>query len=188
MRTHVFSFALFSLFALLMVACSNDEPVSNELLNTSIEAPVDNYYFTGQPPRTPTENPGSDVTKTIKFFEASGPFELDFTSELCAPAPYLSIYGYGNGSHIGRYQVVAGGCYDGMSLILGVITSANGDEINTYIASAVQDMATGIWTYHYVIYDGSGRFENAYGDIYLTGTIDFINWTWTLAGEGTITY
>ncbi|MBT8272147.1 MAG: hypothetical protein KJO25_08895 [Bacteroidia bacterium] len=188
MRTNVFSFALFSLFALLMAACSTDEPVSNEFLNISIEAPVDNYYFMGQPPETRNEGSNEGVTKTIKFYEASGPFELDFTSELCTPAPYLSIYGYGNASHIGRYQVVNGGCYDGMSLILGVITAANGDEINTYIASAVQDMATGIWTYHYVIYAGSGRFEAAYGDIFLTGTIDFVNWVWTLKGEGTITY
>ncbi|NNL81701.1 MAG: hypothetical protein HKO67_14535 [Flavobacteriaceae bacterium] len=191
MRTNVFSFALFCLFclfAVLMVACSTEEQVSNDILNTSIEAPVDNYYFNGQPPESRNDNLNVGVTKTIKFFESDGPFELDFTNELCTPAPYLSVYGYGNASHIGRYQVVNGGCYDGLSPILGVITAADGDEIHTYIASAVQDMLTGIWSYHYVIYNGTGRFENAYGDIYMTGTLDFNNWVWTLGGEGTITY
>ncbi len=54
--------------------------------------------------------------------------------------------------------------------------------------SAYQDVNTGIWYYHYVIYNGTGRFEGATGDINMYGTLDFENFVWNLQGEGTITY
>jgi len=113
---------------------------------------------------------------------------LDYTSEECDPAPYLTLSGDGNASHIGHYTVVNFGCYDGESLISGIITAANGDEIYTYVTSAELDPETDIWYYHYVIDGGTGRFDGAYGEVDLFGTIDFESYEWTMEGEGTITY
>ncbi len=134
------------------------------------------------------EKAGKAVTKTIKFFEVSGTFEFDNTIEGCAPAPYLTLEGEGNASHIGHYTVINFGCYDGMSVMNGKITAANGDEIHTYVESAWQDLETEIWYYHYIIYGGTGRFDGAYGEVDLFGTIDMANFVWTMEGEGTITY
>lgn len=134
------------------------------------------------------EKAGKPVTKTIKFFEASGPFELEDNVEGCAPYPYMTVSGEGNASHIGHYTVLNYGCFDQVSPVFGIITAANGDEIHTYVTSAWQDPDTEIWYYHYVIYGGTGRFDGAYGDVDLFGTIDFENFEWTMEGEGTITY
>ena len=135
------------------------------------------------------EKAGKPVTKTIKFFEVSGTFQFDYNSGVCDPGvPYATLEGDGNASHIGHYTVLNYGCYDGESVINGIITAANGDEIHTYVESAELDEDTGIWYYHYVIDGGTGRFDGASGDVDLFGTIDFVNFEWTMEGEGTITY
>ena len=188
MKTKLLSIALIGLFTLIMVNCSKDNTVKSEAQQEMIQSPLANYKFTGYPPGTMFRKSGKAVTKTIKFFEITGPFKFDFTVDGCAPSPYLTLNGEGNASHIGHYTVENHGCYDGESPMLGTLTAANGDEIYTYVASAVQDENTGIWNYHFVVYDGTGQFVGVYGDIYLLGTIDFENWTWTMYGEGEITY
>jgi len=134
------------------------------------------------------------MTKTIKFFEATGPIEFDYTVGGCTPYPYETVTGEGNASHIGHYTVLNTGCFDG-SLISGKITAANGDEIHTYIAYAVN--VDGIWYFHYIVNGGTGRFDCVSGYIDMYGTIDLvfegdpphpISGTWTLEGEGVIVY
>jgi hypothetical protein len=188
MKTKLLSIALIGLLTSIMVNCSKDDTVKSEAQQEMVLSPLADYNFIGYPPATMFRKAGKAVTKTIKFFEVTGPFEFDYTVDGCAPFPYLTIYGEGNASHIGRYTVQDVGCYDGESPIFGSITAANGDEIHTYVASAVQDLDTGIWTYHYIIYEGTGQFDGVYGNIYLLGTIDFENFTWTMWGEGEITY
>lgn len=149
----------------------------------------DNLVNENDPSVISYEKAGKPVTKTIKFFEVSGTFEFDYTSGECAEGvPYATLEGEGNASHIGHYTVANYGCYDGESVINGLITAANGDEIHTYVDDAWQDPDTEIWYYHYVIYGGTGRFDEAFGDVDLFGTIDFENFEWTMEGEGTITY
>lgn len=188
MKTKLLSIAFIGVLALIMINCSKDYDVKSDVQQDVIQSPLANYSFIGNPLGKTLIKPGKDVTKTIKFFDATGPFEFDFNVDGCAPAPYLTISGKGNASHIGYYTVENHGCYDGESPMLGIITAANGDKLYTYVASAVQDQITGIWTYHYVIYDGTGQFADVYGDIYMLGTIDFENWTWTMSGQGEITY
>lgn len=188
MKTKVLNIFLLGMFAIAMMYCSTDDENTTEshLKETSLD--IQDYYFMGKTPEVVTKKGNHVVTKTIKFYESEGPFEFDFGSEGCGPAPYLTITGTGIASHLGMYNVVNKGCYDGISPILGVITAADGDEVHTYIADAEQDPDNDLWTYHYKIYDGTGKFEGAYGDIYLVGTIDFENWWWKLSGEGRITY
>lgn len=188
MKTKLLSIALICMLASIMVNCSKDDTLKSEEQQEMVQSPLANYNFIGFPPVTTSRKSGKAVTKSIKFFEITGTFEFDFTVDGCSPSPYLIISGEGNASHFGHYTVVNHGCYDGESPIFGTISAANGDEIHTYVASAVQDEYTGVWNYHYVVYEGTGKFDGVYGDIYLLGPIDFENWTWTMSGEGEITY
>jgi len=188
MKTKLLSMALMGLLTFFMLNCSKDNAVKSEAQQEMVVPAMANYTFTGQPPKTMFRKSGEAVTKTIKFFKVTGPFEFDFNVDGCAPSPYLTLYGVGNASHIGHYTVENHGCYDGESPVFGTLTAANGDEIYSYVASAVQDPDSGVWDYHFVVYDGTGQFDGVYGDIYLLGTIDFENWTWTMFGEGEITY
>lgn len=188
MKTKLFSIALIGMFAFILAGCSTDETVQNDLQEKIVQYTLTDYHFLGQPPTSIYRKNGVAVEKTIKFHEAEGPFEFKYGVDGCDPYPYLNINGTGIASHIGNYSVINYGCYDGFSLILGVITAANGDEIHTYINSAYQDLETGMWYYHYKVYNGTGRFAGAEGDIYMTGTLDFENFKWSLQGEGFITY
>lgn len=186
MKTKILSTAFISILMLTLIGCSNDGIINKDLQEQNTELTLENYVFKGLSPATMVNNHA--ITKVIKFFEAEGPFEFDYTVAGCSPAPYLTVSGSGNATHLGLYKIINQGCYDGYSLILGTITAANGDEIHTYIESAYQDVITGIWYYHYVIYNGTGKFEGATGAINMYGTLDFENFVWNLQGEGTITY
>lgn len=187
MKTKILNIAFISILTLTLVGCSNDGIINGDLNEQNTELKLENYVFTGLAPATMESN-HDKATKVIKFFEAEGPFEFDYTVVGCSPAPFLTVSGSGNATHLGLYTIINQGCYDGSSLILGTITAANNDEIQTYIESAYQDVNSGIWYYHYVIYNGTGRFEGATGDINMYGTLDFVNFVWNLQGEGTITY
>lgn len=188
MKTKLFSIALIGMFAFFLAGCSTEETVQDKLQEEVVLNTITDYHFLGQPPASTSRINGNAVEKTIKFFEADGPFEFDYDVNGCAPYPYATITGSGIASLIGNYNVINYGCYDGFSVILGVITAANGDEIHTYINSAYQDLNTGLWYYHYKVYNGTGRFLGAFGDIYVQGALDFDNFVWSLQGEGTITY
>jgi hypothetical protein len=186
MKTKHLSIAFISLLMLTLVGCSKDGIINKELDEQNTELTLENYLFKGLSPAAKVNNHA--ITKVIKFFEAEGPFEFDYTVLGCSPAPFLTVCGTGTATHLGLYNIINLGCYDGYSLIVGTITTANGDEIHTYIESAYQDVTTGVWYYHYVIYNGTGKFEGATGDINMYGTLDFENFVWNLQGEGTITY
>ncbi|WP_242117169.1 hypothetical protein [Aestuariivivens sediminicola] len=188
MKTKLLSTALIGLLLSITVNCSHDYTMKSDVQQDVMESPLANYEFIGNPLGKTLMKSDNGVTKTIKFYDGTGPFGFDFNVGGCTPDPYLTITGNGNASHIGYYTVENYGCYDGVSPILGIITAANGDKIYTYVVSAVQNQDTGIWTYHYVVYDGTGRFTDVYGDIYMHGNIDFDNWTWIMSGEGEITY
>lgn len=133
------------------------------------------YNFTGSINSKP-------VTKTIKFQRSWGWFEL-FDDD---PYYQTRIIGEGNATLIGHFTVL--NTYDSYANMapmggpwLGFITAANGDEIHTQLVGQGP-------SYHYVIIGGTGRFEGATGDIYMTGESSFIDYTWTMEGEGTITY
>ncbi len=188
MKTKLFTVALISMFTIIMVNCSKEEPIKNEVQEEmDVKSILDNYHFFGEPPTVIQEKSGKSITKTIKFFETEGLIEFSAKEE-CGSYPYATVTGSGNATHIGKYHVLNIGCYDGVSPILGFITAANGDEIHTYVASAEQDPETEIWTYHYIIYNGTGRFLNATGEVFMTGVIDTENLVWKLKGEGTIFY
>lgn len=188
MKTKILNIAFISILMLTSVGCSNDGIINKDLNEQNTELKLENYVFTGLTPAAMKSNHNKAITKVIKFFEAEGSFEFDYTVVGCSPAPFLTVSGSGNATHLGLYTIINQGCYDGSSLILGTITAANNDEIQTYIESAYQDVNSGIWYYHYVIYNGTGRFEGATGAINMYGTLDFEDFVWNLQGEGTITY
>lgn len=176
------------MFAFILAGCSTEETVQDNMRDEMVQNTIKDYHFLGQSPALTLRKNGVAVEKTFKFHRAEGPFEFDYEVNGCAPYPYLTVSGTGIASHIGNFDVINAGCYDGFSIILGTITAANGNEIHTYINYAYQDLATGLWYYHYVVYNGTGRFAGAVGDIYMYGTLDFENFVWSLQGEGTITY
>ena len=188
MKTKLFSIALIGMFAFYLTNCSTDETVQDELQENIVKNTLTDYNFLGQPLNSRSEIKGVKVKKAIKFQRSQGSFEFNYTVDGCSPYPYLTINGTGIASHIGNFSVVNYGCYDGLSVIFGIITAANGDEIHTYINSAYQDLNSGLWYYHYKIYNGTGRFDGAFGDIYMDGILDFESFEWSLQGEGTITY
>lgn len=187
MRTKQSIFTLISMLILIFVGCGEEDLVNKELQDLDMSY-LKNYEFIGSPPVATFKKSGKRVTREIIFFETEGPMAFDYEVDGCAPAPYVTVTGEGNASLIGHYSVENRGCYDGISPIFGVITAANGDEIHTYIATAEQDPVSGIWTYHYIVYGGTGRFMEAEGDIFMFGITDFVNMIWNLEGEGMITF
>ena len=188
MKIKLLSIALTGILAIILAGCTTEETIQDNMQKEIVQNIITDYHYLGETPTTTLRKNGVAVEKTIKFRKGEGTFNFDFTNNECNGAPYLTISGSGNASHIGNFNVINFGCYDGFSVILGVITAANGDEIHTYINAAYQDLETGLWHYHYVVYNGTGRFTDAFGDIYMYGTLDFENFVWSLQGEGTITY
>ena len=75
-----------------------------------------------------------------------------------------------------------------ISSICGMMTAANGDQLFSQMTGSWVDETTGIAYYSYIVYDGNGRFEGATGETLMWGNVDYVNNTWYLEGEGTITY
>ena len=133
------------------------------------------------------------VTKTIKFQRSWGTFEFDGGS--CCGSPFLQarIMGEGNASHIGHFTVLNTYCLNPPAFTepigpwLGFITAANGDEIHSQMMGFGFDSDIGPF-YIYKIIGGTGRFDDATGEIHMWGETDFSTLTWYLEGEGEITY
>jgi hypothetical protein len=138
------------------------------------------------------------VTKTIVFHPSAGTFGVVPNPGYCPdfnPPLQMVIEGGGIATHIGRYSVENLACVDisgnFLSPVLGFITAANGDVIYTQLGAPYPDLENAPnFYYPYTIIGGSsgGRFEEASGSITMYGVIDYVAGTWTLSGEGEITY
>ena len=103
---------------------------------------------------------------------------------------YVLVEGNGNGTHLGLFTVEITYCTKGenpSTEILGVQTAANGDQLFMVLVGAGEEPNRGYYQ-DYLYYGGSGRFENATGNIRMYGYVDPVNMVWELEGEGTLAY
>jgi|GEM_PF-1491956 len=105
----------------------------------------------------------------------------------CPAALWASYVGEGNASHLGLFTIEIAYCTDGvnpLSLILGVQTAANGDQL--FVRGVGGDPSVN--SLDFIYEGGTGRFENASGFVTLFFQFDYENLTWQNFGEGTISY
>lgn len=134
----------------------------------------------------------NENTKTLKLRSAGTTVLLFPPNNNCNPNEVeVVLNGEGHATHLGLFTFFASYCsLDGInpvSPILGVQTAANGDELYSVLVGAGEDPELGYYQ-DWVFYGGSGRFEDATGEIRLYAIVDFINLTWSNHGVGTITY
>jgi hypothetical protein len=103
------------------------------------------------------------------------------------------IEGSGIATHLGLYTVRNLACIDQYggyaSPVYGFITAACGSEIHTMMDSAYPDEENPPnWYYHYTIIGGTKKYQGASGYFLMYGFIDDMTGTWSLTGEGRITY
>lgn len=132
-----------------------------------------------------------EVTKTLKFHESSGVMSVVPSSECTEFGLQFIIQGTGHATHLGAFKVQNIFCVntdgDPISPIMGILTAANGDHLFTMVIGTSIDEALGL-IYHYMIYDGDGRFEGATGHIDMWGLIDYDTMTFALEGLGEVIY
>jgi len=134
------------------------------------------------------------VTKTLKFHESSGillyfadpPVPCDICDK-CVQGSMLLVQGTGHATHLGAFTVINYLCYEDPTITRGILTAASGDIIHTKVVGTSVDEELGL-IYHYLILDGTGRFEGATGHIDMWGLIDPVNGIFDLEGLGEITY
>ena len=134
------------------------------------------------------------VTKTLKFHESSGillyfadPFVPCKVCDICEFGSMLLVQGTGHATHLGAFTVINYLCFEDPEITRGILTAANGDQIHTMVVGTSVDEELGL-IYHYLILDGTGRFEGAIGHIDMWGLIDPVNGIFDLEGLGEITY
>ena len=76
------------------------------------------------------------------------------------------------------------------SPFLGILTTKNGSEIHTQLILAPYKVEGSDDTYYeYTVLGGTGKFENVKGGkIIMFGTVDYLNSTFELKGEGVLDY
>ena len=181
MKTRI---VLLSVLMIVAIGCEKDSSPYEEISLPEPQAsPLLNISITDYLPENSQYLKGTAVTRTIKFFEATGTMELD------PDFGYITlITGEGHASHMGHYTVKNTICFfNGTQTFCGFLTAANGDEIHTVVMDSGPDPVYGIYL-EYIVLGGTGRFEGITGTISMYGSMDFGNLTWTLQGEGQVIY
>ncbi|NER11299.1 hypothetical protein SAMN06265375_103346 [Muriicola jejuensis] len=98
-----------------------------------------------------------------------------------------TIEGVGNATHLGRFTITLSYCFNEqgpVEYIYATQTAANGDQVYSVVVGNNPE----VQSIDFMIYDGTGRFENATGFITLFFEFDYENGTFSNHGEGTLTY
>ena len=185
----------------ILFSCSN-ETLQNDLnytldqealQNERYLTPLVNYDVTKCFPdfQIPL-NTQTAITKTIKVRGAGTIAILFPPNNNCGTnEAEVIIEGQGHATHLGLFTFYAPYCsLDGVnpvSPILGVQTAANGDELHSVLVGAGEDPDLGYYQ-DWVFFDGTGRFEDATGEIRLYSVIDYVTFTYSNHGVGTVTY
>ena len=199
---------LLALFAIL-VGCTKDDPKeltpvkTNNIQTDMIQSPLINYQASDLPVINTRSN-GKKKAKKLKVFSSIGTIEFVAPNECPVGSAFkVLIQGEGNASHLGLFTIEIAYCADmyGIPLeaILGTMHAANGDEIYTQLIAAGEGEHDGMhegYPYHqdYIFYGGTGRFDDATGDLTLFGEVIYPNppedpiGSFNLFGEGTIVY
>ena len=137
----------------------------------------------------------ANISKTKVFtrpfkVKGSGTFEVVAPSEFQDLIQVL-IQGQGNATHLGLFHAEITYCtdFEYNHYLTGKQIAANGDEIYFYsVGFGVDD--EGEWT-EYIYSGGTGRFENASGELKLYGVSEFTGPTsgvYKNHGSGTLSY
>jgi hypothetical protein len=97
------------------------------------------------------------------------------------PSGGFTIEETGIGTHLGNFTLV--GATDASGILWFTLTAANGDQVLGVLVDAALDLS---WV-ELVIYDGTGRFEGATGNITGIVTMDWSTLAYTAVGSGSIT-
>ena len=123
--------------------------------------------------------------------KASGTFNMVMPSGCDGELLQIDIAGSGKATHLGNFDVNLTNCTNlsTVFMISGYLTAANGDEIYTYnVGQGMDDDGPYLL---FMIDGGTGRFEDASGEIRLYEVIEFTSPTggiFSNRGLGTITY
>lgn len=129
------------------------------------------------------------VTRPFKV-KGSGTLEIVQPTE-CVDLVQILIQGQGNATHLGLFEVSITYCtdFEFTHNLTGIMTAANGDELYFYsVAFGADD--EGEYT-DYIYEGGTGRFEDATGELRLYGVTEFTGPTtgvYSNHGIGTLTY
>lgn len=131
------------------------------------------------------------VEKKLKMINIVGSFYYEEATDGCEPFSMQAVIsGEGNSTLMGKTNVYERYCVDeyGVPILFveGYITAANGDRINTLAVDHWVDEETQTNYSKYVIIGGTGRFENAEGEIVNSTNIDWPNGTFTGEATGVI--
>lgn len=135
---------------------------------------------------------GKPKTKTIKI-RGAGTTKLLFPPNNNCGENEIEVVleGEGHATHLGLFSFNSTYCsLDGQNpvdLILGIQTAANGNELHSVLVGAGEDPELGTYQ-DWVFIGGTGRFEDASGNVRLYTMVDFVNLTWSNHGVGTLTY
>jgi len=125
----------------------------------------------------------------LKNLQGSFSYEENTENETCPLYGFTS--GIGNATHLGNIQFQHKYCCDEngypLQYIEGFVQAANGDKFFTMVIEEWMD-EDGLQHQHSEIIGGTGRFEDCTGEINMTVSIDWLNWTFTAEGYGIISY
>ncbi len=175
-------------FVAILFACSQDS-LLNDLTKSADEDAL-------QTEMTQFDlKKGKAVTRPFKL-RGSGTFTP--TGGTCdSGLAQVLIDGSGNATHLGLFKAEITYCTDlgndpGIHILEGTLTAANGDKMFFYSNNIIDPGdsgmdAGGVYSiYHYE--NGTGRFEDGYGEFKLYGIVDYVNGVYSNYGEGYITY
>ncbi|NHF57941.1 hypothetical protein FK220_001215 [Flavobacteriaceae bacterium TP-CH-4] len=126
------------------------------------------------------------VTKKLKI-RTSGTMSMTPGADACEGFIQFSASGEGNATHLGLFTLELDYCTDGtapLGPIFAKQTAANGDQVLSVVVGGDPTENS----LDFLIYGGTGRFENATGFVTLFFVFDYLNQTFDNFGEGTITY
>ena len=187
----------------IIIGCT-DDAVQNDITSTvendalMVEKylePLMNYDIAINFPEYKTNfnsKRGNAVTKPLKIRESGTTTIVYPPNNGCLDSEvFVIVEGEGQATHLGRHQMDIEFCsYDGFNsdyIVYGHMTAANGDIVYGILTEASADPEFGLYQ-DWEFYDGTGRFEDAIGQIRLYVDYDFDNLTWSVHGVGTLTY
>lgn len=192
MKTQI---VLFFVLLIAAIGCEKASLSSEKVPDPELLfSPFYNYSYTGDLPETQSHLKSATVTKTIKFWDASGIMEFSENGDCGVDYYSVRLIGEGRSSLMGKYQVLNTFCFDGTNPVgdvFGFLTAANGDEIHTQIIGAGEAVDNDSYESYYIynVLGGTGRFEHIIeGEMIIYVNNDFVNFTSNFAGEGTLVF
>lgn len=164
-----------------LFAC-NTESLNNDEVNLS------NQKINSQ------KSASKEAVSTPFKIKAAGTFSIFPGDGVSCAAVVLNALGEGTVTHLGQSSLLEEWCFNGQGNDLGTrtltITAANGDVLHG-THNFIQWTSATTFEEVLVFDGGTGRFENATGEFYESVEVTFdteFSGTYTLSGEGTLTY